>query len=139
AQNDFTEKTFENLQPLREKLFQEIKSRVKETDISLPSKRKDWWYNSRSQEGKNYSIRTRVPVDPENPWTAPVLDEIELAENEEVYFDGNIEAEGHEYFSVGSLDISEDGNLMLYGIDTTGAERYDLRIRDLQTGEDLQD
>ncbi|MBX3312220.1 MAG: S9 family peptidase [Microbacteriaceae bacterium] len=139
AQNDFTEKTFESQQPLRDVLFQEIKSRVQETDTSLPSKHKNWWYNSRSQAGKNYSIQTRIPVDPGNPWDIPILDEIEFAENEQVYFDGNIEAEGHEYFSVGTLDISDDGNLLLYGIDTTGAERYDLRIRDLQTGEDFAD
>lgn len=139
AQNSHTETTFANQQPLRETLFQELKSRIKETDTALPSKHKNWWYNGRTLEGKNYSIQTRIPVDPDSPWSTPILDEVVFAENEEIIFDGNIEAEGHEYFSIGTFDVSEDGNLLLYGIDTTGAERYDLRIRNLSTGEDLAD
>ena len=56
-----------------------------------------------------------------------------------VLLDGNVEAEGHEFFSLGSFDVSNDGTRLLYGVDTEGDERYTLRIRDLATGADLPD
>ena len=58
---------------------------------------------------------------------------------EEVLLDGNVEAEGHEFFSLGAFSVSPDGRLLAYSIDVTGAERFTLMIKDLTTGELLAD
>ena len=58
---------------------------------------------------------------------------------EQILLDGNVEAEGHEFFSLGSFEVSNDGTRMLYGVDVAGDERYTVRVRDLVTGEQLPD
>lgn len=60
-------------------------------------------------------------------------------DGEQVVFDTNAEAQGHDFFRVGGMDISKDGRWMLYGADTSGDERYDFRIRDLETGGELEE
>lgn len=56
---------------------------------------------------------------------------------EQIVFDANAESEGHDFFRIGGMDISKDGRWMLYGVDVEGDERYDYRIRNLETGEEL--
>ena len=125
AENDHTEAVMAGTEDLREQLFQEIRSRVRETDMSVPARKGDWWYATRTEEGRQYPIHVR--------WGADVEPQ------EEVLLDQNALAEGHEYFALGAFSVSHDHRLLAYATDTTGAEVYQLRVRDLTTGQDLPD
>jgi len=139
AENAYTDARTAHLEPLRQRIFDEIKDRTLETDLSVPARRGDWWYYSRTVEGKQYGIHCRAPIaDPED-WTPPEPTAGEPLPGEQVLLDGNEEADGLEFFSLGTFDVSADGRLLLYGIDATGDERYTLRVRDLETGETLPD
>lgn len=139
AENAYTDERTRALEPLRERIFQEIKARTLETDLSVPTREGDWWYYGRSVEGQQYGIHCRAPLADAGDWTPPVLSPGVDVPGEQVLLDGNVEAEGLEFFSLGSFDVSADGTRLLYGVDTEGDERYTLRIRDLATGEDLAD
>lgn len=139
AENAFTEQETAHLAGLRERIFQEIKSRTLETDLSVPTRAGDWWYYGRSVEGQQYGIQCRVPVAADDDWTPPTLPESGAAPGEQIILDANVEAEGHEFFSLGSFDVADDGTRLLYGVDVEGDERYTVRVRDLATGEDLDD
>ncbi|BAU32622.1 oligopeptidase B [Microcella alkaliphila] len=149
AENAYAEARMQHLDPLRERIVAEIRSRTQETDMGIPVREGDWWYYGRTVEGKQYSIQCRVaarPIDPADPtdpvaWTPPppLKDPAEPREGEQVILDANVEAEGHDFFSLGTFDISDDGRFLLFGVDTEGDERYTLRIRDLETGEQLAD
>ena len=138
AENAWTKSQTAHLDRLQESIFTEIKTRIKETDMSVPNRRGDYWYFSRTRAGLDYGISVRVPVAGPDDWTPPEVGEDELA-GEEVVFDSNIAAEGQDFFSLGSFSLSDDGRWLLYGVDTTGDERYTLRLRDLATGDDLED
>src|SRR5690606_23245803 len=127
-----------HLEGLREQVFQEIKGRVQETDLSVPTRRGDWWYYSRSEEGAQYGIHCRAAAQP-GDWTPPVLEPGVPVPGEEILLDGNVEAEGHEFFSLGSFDVSDDGARLLWAPDHDGDELYTIRVRDLVSGEVLQD
>lgn len=137
AENAYTEARTAYLAPLRERIFQEIKGRTLETDLSVPTRRGDWWYFSRTEEGKQYGIHCRAPIASTDDWTPPVPEG--ALPGEEVLLDGNAEADGEEFFSLGTFEVSSDARLLLYGIDVAGDERYTLRVRDLDTGETLPD
>ncbi|MEV7693079.1 S9 family peptidase [Microbacterium sp. NPDC089189] len=137
AENAYTEARTAHLEPLRERIFQEIKGRTLETDLSVPTRRGDWWYFSRTEEGKQYGIHCRAPIASPDDWTPPVPEG--ALPGEEVLLDGNAEADGEEFFSLGTFEVSSDARLLLYGIDVAGDERYTLRVRDLDTGETLPD
>ncbi len=139
AENAFTELTTRHLEGLRQTIFDEIKGRVQETDLGVATREGSYWYYSRTAEGKQYGIQCRLPIDGPDDWTPPTIEAGVPAEGEQVIFDGNIEAEGHDFFSLGSFDVSPDGRLLAFGVDLEGDERYTLRIRDLVTGTDLRD
>ncbi|MFD6447443.1 S9 family peptidase [Promicromonospora sp. NPDC060204] len=139
AQNAWTLDRQEHLAPLRQTLFDEIKGRTLETDLSVPARDGDWWYYARTVEGQQYPIHARYPVAGPDDWTPRVLEPGQPVPGEQVMLDQNAEAEGHEFFALGSLDVSDDGTRLLYATDTAGDERYTLRVRDLATGEDLRD
>ncbi len=75
AENEYAEKATEHLAPLRQKIFDEIKARTKETDLSIPTRRGEWWYYGRSFEGKQYGVQCRCPIAGPDDWTPPELDE----------------------------------------------------------------
>ena len=140
AENAYTEQETAHLEELTENIFQEVKSRVKETDMSVPSRRGQYWYYGRSVEGKNYGISCRVPVtEGADPWTAPVIPEEGAPEGEEILLDANELAKGTEFFAMGASTVSDSGNLLAYSVDTAGDERFSLVIKDLRTGELLSD
>ncbi len=139
AENAYTDARTEHLQGLRERIFDEIKGRTLETDLSVPSRRGDWWYYGRTVEGKQYGIHCRAPLSSSDDWTPPELNADTPVPGEQVLLDANVEAAGSEFFSLGSLEVSNDGTLLLYGVDVEGDERYTLRIRDLASGTDLPD
>lgn len=138
AENSYTEARTADLAPLRERLFQEVKSRVLETDLSVPTRRGDWWYYGRTEEGSQYGIQCRTAAAGDD-WTPPVLEPGVAVPGEEVLLDGNVEAEGHEFFSLGAFDISDDGRRILWSVDVEGSEVYTVHVRDLVTGERLED
>ena len=139
AENAFTEASTAHLEDLRQQLFDEIKSRTKETDLSVPSRLGAFWYYGRSLEGKQYGISCRCPVSSPDDWTPPNLEADVDVPGEEVLLDLNELAEGHEFFSLGASSVSPDGNLMAFSTDIVGDERFLLQVKDLRTGEILGD
>ncbi|WP_229071694.1 S9 family peptidase [Actinoplanes sp. DH11] len=135
AENAWTERATAHLEDLRAKVFQEIRSRTQETDLSVPTRKGDFWYYTRTVEGKQYGIHCRVPVRPGE--TDPPMGAEKPGE--EVLLDGNQLAEGHEFFALGTFDVSPDGNRLAFSTDFDGDERFTLRVKDLRTGEVLPD
>ena len=139
AENAFTEHVTADLAPLRQKIFDEIKARTKETDLSVPTRRGPWWYYGRSFQGKQYGVQCRCPVTDPDDWAPPQFDEATEIPGEQVLLDENVEAEGHDFFSLGAATVSIDGNILAYSVDVKGDERYTLRFKDLRTGEPYAD
>lgn len=139
AENAFTEHVTADLAPLRQSIFDEIKARTKETDLSVPTRRGDWWYYGRSFAGKQYGVHCRCPVADPDDWTPPHLTEDTDIPGEQVLLDENVEAEGHDFFSLGAASVSVDGNVLAYSVDVVGDERYTLRFKNLRTGERYDD
>ncbi|MGO1326417.1 MAG: oligopeptidase B, partial [Brevibacterium aurantiacum] len=138
SENEWTQSQTSHLESLRESIFTEIKTRIKETDMSVPTRRGSYWYFSRTKAGLDYGISVRVPIADVDDWTPPEVGE-ETLPGEEVIFDSNVAAEGQEFFSLGTFSLTDDGRYLLFGVDNSGDERYTLRLRDLSTGEDLPD
>jgi len=137
AENEHTRAELAHLEPLREQVFEEIKSRVKETDVSAPVARGDWEYYSRTVEGLQYTVHCRrardtpgLP-DPDAPPGATTGEEVILDENER--------ARGHDYFALRGLAVSPDQRTLAFSTDITGGERAVIRFRDLVTDADLAD
>ncbi|HKE68380.1 MAG TPA: S9 family peptidase [Nocardioidaceae bacterium] len=139
AENAYAEQETAHLEGLRKSIFDEIKSRTLETDLSVPTRQGAWWYYSRTLEGKQYALHCRCRIADDTDWTPPTLEPGVDVDGEQVLLDGNAEAEGHDFFSLGTFDVSVDGDLLAYATDTVGDERYTLRFKDLGTGELLPD
>ncbi|WP_460578898.1 S9 family peptidase [Humibacter ginsengisoli] len=143
AENAFTEARTAHLEPLRKRIFEEIRSRTQETDLSVPVREGRWWYYSRSFEGSQYGVQCRAPIATDDDWTPPTVADVDAGTpalaGEQVLFDANAEAEGHDFFRLGTFDVSTDGTMLLYAVDTVGDERYTLRVRDLVNGGELGD
>ena len=145
AENQYCERRMAHLADFRHTLFEELKSHVEETDMSVPTRVNDYWYFTRTQQGKQYGVQCRIPVRDADDWDPPVVDPQGAPGSmpgEQIVFDANKESEGHDFFRLGGLDLSKDGRWMLYGVDVAGDERYDFRIRDLaglETGEPVSE
>ncbi|MEI2712865.1 MAG: S9 family peptidase [Nocardioides sp.] len=144
AENVYTEERTAHLADLRGRIFDEIKARTQETDLSVPVRNRGYWWYSRSFEGKEYGASCRVPVTDPDDWTPPSPAEDAAPDRpalpgEEVLLDLNELAEGHEFFSMGGSSLSLDGRILAYSTDTTGDERFTVRFTQLQTGELLDD
>lgn len=143
AENSYTESLTADQQPLREAIFNEIKSHTVETDLSVPSRRDGWWYFARTEEGQQYAYHCRVPAadtgDAISDWTPPVIERGVPLADEQTIFNANTESAGQPFFALGGLAVSRDGHRMAYAVDVTGDERFTLRVRDLRTGEDFDD
>ena len=139
AENAFTTAATAHLEPLRARVFDEIRARTQETDLSVPARRGAWWYYGRTIEGKQYGLQCRAPIAAEDDWTPPALTPGVDVPGEQVLFDANIEAGDAEFFSLGSFDVTDDGTRLLYAVDVAGDERYTLRVRDIASGVDLPD
>jgi oligopeptidase B len=137
AENEYTRAAVAHTEPLQQQLFEEIKSRVQETDTSAPVRKGPYEYFSRTIEGRQYGIQCRRPAGTPglpDPFAAPGS-----PAGEEVLLDQNILAEGHDYFALGGFAVSPDHTRLAYSVDVTGGERYELRFRDLTSGDDLSD
>ncbi|MBS2961965.1 S9 family peptidase [Actinocrinis puniceicyclus] len=137
AENAYTEQRLAGLAGLRERIFQEIKGRTQETDLSVPGRKGDWWYYARTEEGKQYAIHCRLRAAGDTPPLLPA--DGSALPGEQVLLDGNELAEGHGFFSLGTFDVSPDGRRLAYSVDFAGDERFTLRIKDLESGRLLPD
>ncbi len=143
AENAWTQARTAHLAGLRQRIFEEIKERTQETDLSVPTRNRGYWYYGRTFEGREYGASCRVPVTDPEDWTPPepadVAPDQPALPGEEVVLDHNELAEGHEFFSLGGSSVSPDGRLLAYSTDVVGDERYTIRVKDLGTGELLAD
>ncbi len=124
AENAYFEAQMKPQEKLVETIFQEMKGRIKEDDSSVPQKDGDYIYWSKFDEGAQYRKHYRRPV--KGGADQLILDENKLAE-------------GKDYFRLSAAEISPDGKLLAYAYDDNGSERFDLHIRNLETGEELAD
>jgi oligopeptidase B len=138
AENAYTEAATAHLSGVREALFNEIKARTRETDLSVPTRKGSFWYYTRTVEGKQYGIQCRraVAIGEVEP---PSTEDGSPLAGEEVLLDGNELAAGKQFFSLGTFDVSPDGRWLAYSTDFAGDERFTLRIKDLLNGEVLAD
>ena len=136
AENAYTSERTSAWSGLVDDVYGEIKSRIKETDMSVPQRQGDWWYYGRTIEGKDYGISCRIPT-ADDPWTPPEV--TEDMPGEQVLLDVNELAAGHEFFSLGASSVSTSGRLLAYSFDTEGDERFTMRFKNLETGELLDD
>ncbi|MGA2807180.1 MAG: S9 family peptidase [Terracidiphilus sp.] len=130
AENAYAEAVMAPLAGLREELYGEMLSHVKQTDVSVPFRDGGWWYYTRTEEGRQYAIHCRKRGNAAGQ---------EEGAPEEVILDGNLLSEGHAFFSIGGTDVTGDGRWLAYTTDTTGFRQYTLHIKDLDTGETLAD
>jgi oligopeptidase B len=121
AENAYTEAVMGPTKALQETLYKEILGRIKQTDLSVPSRIGEYFYYSRTEEGKQYPYMCRRKGSMEG--------------KEEVLLDLNALAEGHKFLSLGAYSVSNDGNLLAYTTDTTGYRQYTLQVKDLRTGQ----
>ncbi|QNH95581.1 S9 family peptidase [Corynebacterium anserum] len=139
AENAYTSARTAHLRSVENAIFREVKARVQETDMSLPVRVGGYWYYARTQEGKSYSQSCRLPLEDSHSWEPPVIDPQVPHDNEHVFLDSNVEAEGHDFFALGAASVTLDGTRLAYSTDTTGNERFTLRFRNVETGEDFDD
>ena len=125
AENAYTDTMMSHTEGFQEELFEEIKGRIKQTDLSVPYKRDDYYYYTRVVEGKEYPIYCRKKGS--------------LDAAEEIMIDANALAEGHKFSSVGGVDISSGQDIVSFAQDTLGRRFYSLRFKNLSTGELLPD
>lgn len=125
AENAYAEQMTSSLAPVREKLYDEIISHIKETDDTVPYRLNDYYYYSRTEKGKQYFVLCRKKGSLDAP--------------EQVMLDLNRMGEGQPFMSVGAAAVSDDGNWLAYTTDNVGFRQYHLHIRDLRTGQDLPD
>ena len=125
AENCYTEAVMKHTEHFQEQLYQELLGRIKETDLTVPEKQDDYFYYTRTETGKQYRIYCRKQGS--------------LDAAEEILLDGNALAEGHDYMAIGAYEVSPNHQLLAYAVDTTGDEKFTLRVKDLSTGELLPD
>ena len=123
AENAYTAAMTDHLTTLREELFEEIRSRIKETDESLPVPKGPWEYRTKTEEGLQYPMHVRRPRGG--------------GDTEVLLLDENELATGHGYFALGDLAVSPDHRRLAYTTDTDGDEEYELTVVDIESGEVL--
>ena len=134
AENAYTEAALKDTEGLQAELFEEIRGRIKEDDSSVPMKDGPFAYYSRYATGGQHPIYARYGIEDETAfWEGP--DQFE----EQVLLNGDVEAEGLDFFRIGRASHSPDHTLFAYAVDTNGSEFYTLKVRDLATGTDLPD
>lgn len=125
AENEYRKNLTAHLSKVEEDIFQELKSRIKQTDMSVPYFENGYYYITRHEEAKEYPVYTRKYLS--------------LEAQEEILLDVNHMAEGFEYFDLGSKAISPDNQWMAYSSDSKGRRKYSIQIKNLQTAEILTD
>lgn len=129
AENDYLASQTADLQPLRDELFEEFKSHILETDMSVPVLHRGHWYFTRTKEGLNYPIHCRVVATSTTP---PEIDPSVTLENEQVLLDENVEAGDSDFLSIGVLSLSPDEQWLAVGTDFDGDERHTVTVRPMK-------
>lgn len=124
-ENAYTAAMTEKLKPFEDSLYKEILSHIKQTDLDVPVRRGDYYYYSRTEEGKQYPIRCRKKGS--------------LEAKEEVLLDLNELGQGKKFVGLGAFEVSDDQNLLAYSLDYAGYRQFTLHIKDLRTGAILPD
>ncbi|WP_410529725.1 S9 family peptidase [Tenacibaculum sp. E3R01] len=125
AENDFYDKMTVETNDFQEQLFQEMKGRIKEDDESVPYKSNGYFYITRYEKGQQYPIFSRKKES--------------LEAKEEIMFNVNDEAKGHEYFQLGGLSISPNNKLTTFAVDTVSRRQYIIQVKNLESGEIYSD
>ena len=120
-ENAYNKQMTAHTSDFQQRLFEEMKSRIKEDDESVPYKLNGYWYLTRFETGKDYPIYSRKKESLEAP--------------EDLLFNVNEMAEGFEYYSLGGLNVSPDNKMVAFGVDTLSRRKYTIQIKDLETGE----
>ena len=125
AENAYTEEVMKGTKALQTALYNEMLGRIKQTDLSVPSRIGDYFYYSRTEEGKQYPYMCRRKGS--------------MTGAEEVLLDLNALAEGKKYLGLGAYVVSDDGNWLAYSTDTTGYRQYTLHVKDLRSSRTLDE
>ncbi|MGV8940560.1 MAG: S9 family peptidase [Lysobacter sp.] len=125
AENTYVDTVMAPLKSVEDGLYEEIVGRIKQDDSSVPYRQRDWWYYTRFETGQDYPVYARRPGS--------------MDATEQVLLDVNTMAAGKEYFSVGDWEVSQDNRLLAWAEDAVGRRQYVIRVKDLQTGEILDD
>lgn len=121
AENDYYEKMTAHTNDLKDQLFREMRGRIKEDDESVPYRFNGYYYITRYKEGQNYPIYSRKKGSLEAP--------------EEILFDVNEMAKGYSFYNLAGINVSEDNKLVAFAVDTLSRRKYDIYIKNLETGE----
>jgi oligopeptidase B len=121
AENNYRDQYMKDYKSLENELFEEIKSRIKEDDSSVPYLENGYYYYTRFEKGKQYPIYCRKKGN--------------LNNKEEILIDVNKISKGHEYFRIGGIDISPDNKIMAYSVDTVSRRLYTVHFKNLENGE----
>ncbi len=125
SENAYTDQMLAHTKDTQQKLYDEMLARIQESDVEVPYRDGDYFYYSRTEKGKQYTIFCRKKGSLDAP--------------EEVMLDLNQLAVGKKFMGLGAMDISDDGRLLAYSTDETGFRIYNLAIKDLSTGKLLSD
>lgn len=125
AENAYTTAIMKQTEPFQQRLFDELKSRIKETDESVPYFKNGYYYYTRTLEGKQYYKYCRKKGSLDAP--------------EEILLDVDAMAKGHAYYAVSGLSVSPDNKLLAYGVDTVSRREYIVHIKNLETGKIMSD
>jgi oligopeptidase B len=124
-ENDYFKKMTSDTEDFQETIYNEIKKKIKEDDQSVPYFLNGYWYLTKYQKNKNYPIYLRRKSD--------------LNSKDQILFDCNLLAEGYEYFNLSNIKISPNNKFAAYSVDTLSRRLYTIRIKNLHTGEVLND
>ena len=125
AENNYTDAVMKHTEAFQERLFEEIKGRIKQDDRSVPYRYDEYYYYNRQEDGKDYQIYCRKQGS--------------LEASEQIILDVNVLAAGHGYCEVSGIEPSPDHRILAYAVDTVGRRSYTLHFRDMTTGQDLPD
>src|SRR5690554_1230385 len=121
AENEYYEKMTAHTNDLKKSLFEEMKARIKEDDQSVPYKLNGYYYITRYEKGQDYPIYSRKKESLDAP--------------EEILFNVNEMAKGHAFYNLAGLSVSENNKFVSFGVDTLSRRKYDIFIKNLETGE----
>ena len=125
AENDYLRQVMKHTEPLQEKLYEEMRSRIKEADETVPYLENGYYYYTRTVEGEEYNLQCRRKGSPDAP--------------EEVMLDVNAMAKGYAYYALGGAAVSPDNRMLAYSVDTVSRRKYSIYVKNLETGEVLPD
>ncbi len=121
AENAYTKSVLSHTEAFQESLFEEMKSRIKQDDTSVPYKLNGYWYITKFEKGKDYPIYIRRKNTLDNA--------------DELLFDCNVLAKAHAYFKLGGISISPDNTMAAFSTDTVSRRQYTIQVKNLLTGE----